>query len=164
VLLIVFWTRLMTRAFLVFLSLCCLHSCASRFGADGVGDVPLGRFELYDPPIEMNLTRMELKEGPIHVRHGALVFGPDSLMTRVSRLGPDPFAPTFSVEFILLQPDSITVYLHSPESTSVRLFRGRLDEGSYKLQILRADLPAGVHVFECIVGGTSKSRKQVRSR
>jgi hypothetical protein len=151
----------MTRAFVVFLSVCCLHSCASRFGADGISDVSLGRFELYDPPIEMKLSRMELKEGPIRVRHAALVFGPDSLMKRVSHTGPDPFAPTFSLEFVMLKPDSITVYLHSPESTSVRLFRGRLDEGSYSLQILRADLPPGVHVFECIVGGTSKSRKQV---
>ena len=154
----------MTRAFLVFLSSCCLYACASQFGPNGISQVPLGRFELHDPPIEMKLSRMELKEGPIRVRYGALVFGPDSLMTRVSQAGPDPFAPTFSLEFILLQPDTITVDLHTPESTSVRLFRGRLDEGSYNLQIGRADLPAGLYVFECIVGGTSKSRKQVLLR
>ena len=154
----------MTRAFLVFLSVCCLYACASQFGANGVSQVPLGRFELYDPPIEMELSRVELKEGPIRVRHGALVFGPDSLMTRVSPAGPDPFAPTFSVEFIMLKPDTITVNLQTPESTSVRLFRGRLDEGSYNLQMLRTDLPAGLYVFECIVGGTSKSRKHMLSR
>lgn len=154
----------MTRAFLILLSVCCLYACASQFGANGVSQVPLGRFELYDPPIEMKLSRVELKEGEIRVRYGALVFGPDSLMARVSQAGPDPFAPTFSLEFIMLKPDTITVDLHTPDSISVRLFRGRLDEGSYNLQIGRADLPAGLYVFECIVGGTSKSRKQVLLR
>jgi hypothetical protein len=156
---------MMRRVFLVaVVSICCLHACASQFGANGVSQVPLGRFELHDPSIEMTLSRVELREGAIYARYGALVFGPDSLMAQVSQAGPDPFAPTFSVEFVMLEPDTITVDLHTPESTSVRLFRGRLDEGNYKLQMLRTDLPAGVYVFECTVGGISKSRKQVLFR
>lgn len=154
----------MTRAFLIFLSVCCLYACASQFGTNGISQVPLGRFELHDPHIEMTLSRVELKEGPIGVRSGALVFGPDSLMTRISPAGPDPFAPTYSLEFIMLKPDTITVDLHTPESTSVRLFRGHMNEGSYNLQMLSIDLPAGVYIFECTVGGISKSRKQVLFR
>jgi hypothetical protein len=149
----------MTRAFPIFLSVCCLYACASRFGTNGISQVPLGRFELHDPHIEMELSRVEFEESQIRVRYGALVFGPDSLMARVSQAGPDPFAPTFGFEFIMLEPDTITVDLYTPESTTVRLFRGRLDEGRYSLQVVKADLSAGCYVFECAVGDTSMSRK-----
>lgn len=119
------------------------------------------QIHLDEPQIELVLLKFELKDGPIKISCRTFAFGPDSLMTRVTNLGPDPFAPEFAASFILLAPDTITVDLQDvkrPETNPVRLFRGYLDKGKYRLKIKKTNLPASIYSFQCTVGNITKSR------
>ena len=159
---------------------CCLYACVSRHdnGNDGAVHIKsskseeptnepydwkqyiIKRIHIDEPQIEFDLLKYNLRDGPIKIPSRTLAFGPDSLMTRVIDLGPDPFAPIFAVRFILLAPDTITVDLQDVkrlDTDSIRLFRGYLDAGEYRLQVKETNLTASVYSFQCTVGDITKS-------